>query len=142
MPKSARRGRPSGSHRMLDGVTSRCTTPCVVDVGEGVGDRRAQRRRPPPAGRAPSASRSARRRALDELEHDVRVAVVLAGVEHPHEAGVVERRQDADLAVEARPVGRRPGPEHLHGDAPLEPLVLGLVHVGHAAAGDVAASSR
>jgi hypothetical protein len=61
---------------------------------------------------------------------------VLAGIEEPDDPGVVQRRQQAHLAVEARPVDVGTGREDLHGDPSPEALVDGLVDLAHAAPRD------
>ena len=71
-------------------------------------------------------------RTLDELQHDERRSVVLAGIEHPNEPGMVEGRQQPGLPVEAPPVEGRIGPEHLHRHLALQALVGGFEHIAHA----------
>ena len=75
--------------------------PAFVHVGERVGDLRTQPCHLRGRDRAAFGQARGQRWALDQLEHDEGVAVLLAGVVHLHETGVVQRRQHPDLRVEA-----------------------------------------
>ncbi len=71
--------------------------------------------------------------AAEILEHEERAVVLLAPVEHRHDVGVVERRHRPGLGPEAAQealVGGQGVVEHLDGDAPAQPHVVGDVDVG------------
>jgi hypothetical protein len=64
----------------------------------------------------------------------------LPGVVEGQDVGVLQARDDPDLAGEAVPAdrGRRLGAEHLDGDLPPVLVVVGHVHGRHAPAPDLA----
>ena len=112
--------------------------PLVVHVGEGVGDLGAHLGGRRGRDGSPRSEASGQGGAVHQVEDDERVALVLTGVVHLHQAGMVQRRQHHHLGIEPRPIGRRAGSEHLDRDGSLQLAIVGLVHVGHAAPGDVA----
>ncbi len=76
--------------------------------------------------------------ALDVLHHQVGRPAVLALVQHAHDVRV--RKPGGGLGLAAQPVEElwvagEVGVQHLQGHIPLQPLVGGQVHGGHAAAG-------
>jgi hypothetical protein len=88
---------------------------------------------------APGVQQLAQGRAVDVLHHDVRdrdaVDVVLAGVVHGDDRGVVERGGRLGLPAETGLEGRIAGkvhPQRLHGDRTAQAGVMGEVHLGHA----------
>ncbi len=75
--------------------------------------------------------------AVDELHDDEVGTAVLAPVEDGHDVGVRQVGCRLGLAAEAfheRPVHRQLGKEHLESDRAVEQLVVGAIHLGHAAA--------
>ena len=90
----------------------------------------------PPLEPALAANPFLERLSLDVLEHDVRPALVLAGVDHAHDVGVAELGHGARLAPEALELIRVRGdlPVHqLDRDLALERLVERAVDGRHAA---------
>ena len=97
-----------------------------ADVGHPVGVERAL------------GAQDVRQRAAVDVLHDDEVgAVRLAPVVDADDVGVVEvggRRGLPPEPLDERRVGGELGEQHLHGDGPVEQLVAGEEHLGHAAA--------
>ena len=111
----------------------------LVRIGERAGDvaqdaHRFRDRQRPPAQPYPEAL------ALDVGHDVVRQAFEIAGGEHRHDVGLLERRGDPDLALEAGG-GHRRGElrrKELHDDLPPQALLVGDEHARHAAAAELA----
>ena len=81
------------------------------------------------------------RSPVDVLHDDVVGAVLFTPVEHRHDVRVVQVGGGLCLTTEAldeRRVAGEVGVEHLDRDRPVEQLVLGQVHDGHAAPPELA----
>ena len=106
--------------------------PLGMDVGERGRDLPAhvsdliERERTP-------ADPSCERRPLDQLEDDVEVVALLAGVEHRHEVRVGEPRQHLRFPLKATSVQRRSAAMNLDRDSPMQHLVVCGEHRAHAA---------
>ncbi len=88
----------------------------------------------------PAAQPRAQALALDERHRVVGQPVEVAGREHRDDVRLLERRGDADLALEPRRGHRRGelGREHLHDDLAAEAVLVGDEHARHAAAAELA----
>ena len=103
---------------------------------ERVGDlgRRSGRRAPGSSPPAPRRQR-AQVRALDEAHREIEHALGLAGLEDRHDVGMVDRRGELSLGLEALAevaVAGELGRDHLQGDGPVEPELQGAVDDSHA----------
>ena len=89
--------------------------------------------------RAAFAQQFAQRATLDQLHDQERVLAVEALVVDRDEAGILQSRDRAGLALEPGEellVARVPRIHDLAGDRPVQPEVESPVHRGHAAGGD------
>ncbi len=90
-------------------------------------------------GEGPLADAMLQRLAVEQLHHEEPLAVVLADVEERADVGVVQRRGDACLALEAFDrlrIARQLRREEFDGNLPAEPRVLGAIDHSHAAAAE------
>ena len=67
-------------------------------------------------------------RPIDQLEHDVEVLALFAGIEHRHETRMGQSRQHRGFPVEATSVKRRSPAMNLDCDSPVQHLVVGGEH--------------
>ena len=94
----------------------------LVRVGERVGEREPGAQHVA-VGELAVGLQLGERAALDELGDEVAAVVLLAGVEQPDDAGVIEPRHRPRLPLGA--LGRRAaGGDHLDGDRPVEAVVV------------------
>ena len=90
-------------------------------------------------GQGPLADAMLQRPAVEQLHHEEPLAVVLADVEERADVGVIQRRGDACLALEAFDrlrIARQLRREEFDGNLPAEPRVLGAIDHSHAAAAE------
>ena len=79
--------------------------------------------------------------ALEQLHGHVEQALLLPEVVHRHDVGVVQQGRRLGLALEALQrlvVGAEAGRERLEGDEAVQYGVVGLVHLAHRAAAELA----
>ena len=138
-PKSAIFTSPSSEISTFSGLTSRCTSPCACATA-----------RPPSTGPQHRGHRVRRHRAaldqqfaqgaaLDELHHQERVLAVDALVVDGDQAGILQPRDGAGLALEPGQellVAGIAGVHDLQRHRPIQPDVQAAVHRRHAAGGD------
>ena len=136
MPKSVSLAAPSGVTSTLEGLTSRCTMPLRVRVGEPVGHLRGQRRRGPPGAGRSAASDASIVRPSTSSRASQGLPSLDTGVEHRHDGAVVEAGEQAGLAREPLGIDVVEVAQDLDRDVAVEHLVVGPVDVGHAAAAD------
>ena len=89
------------------------------------------------------SSRSSRTRndsPFDEWHHVVQESGCFSGVVQGEDVGVLKAGCDSDLAEESVGTDRSGelGAEHLYGDGPVVPGIIGQVYGGHAALADQA----
>ena len=116
MPKSASHG-PSGSSRMLAGVTSRWTSPAAWAASSPAAIA-ATSRRPSSTGERAGRDPVGQRPVARERHGQVAAPLALAVVEDRHHGGVAHRAEGVALALEAHPeagVGPERRVHHLHG---------------------------
>ena len=100
-PKSASQG-PSGSSRMLAGVTSRCTSPAAWAASRPAA-MAVIRPTAPSRSIGPVGEALGERAAAREGHREIAAPLALTAVEDRHHAGMVERRQGLALAPEPHP---------------------------------------
>ena len=141
MPKSASFATCSCVSRTLPGFTSRCTRPCACAAPERVEHLLGDRDRLHGV-EAPAAAQQLRQAlAVDELEHEVRLPVVLTDVVDRDRVGMVEAGGEAGFAFEPGDGPRIADgrAQELDRDRPPEPGVGGGVHVADATDSDAVA---
>ncbi len=79
-----------------------------------------------------SADPSRERRPVYQLEDDVEVVALLAGVEHGHQVRVRQACQHFGFSVKATSVQRRSAAMNLDRDASMQHLVVGAEDQAHA----------
>src|ERR1044072_3162200 len=136
-PKSARIGVPSLVMRTLEGLMSRWRIPCACRWSGALprGAQRAHHR----AQLHRLADAVGECSAVDQLEHQVRGAVVIAVVKDFEDVLVLEAGDRSRLLLKALAIARLLGEEvgeHLDRHVPVEGGVVGAVDRGHATAAD------
>ena len=135
-PKSTTLGSPSAVIRTFDGLRSRWTTPRRWACSTAPASVRISRARLVGGPRGPRQGRG-EAPARHVLEDDDRAALVLTDLEDLDDVRVLEPRHGLGLAAEpgqAVGPGVVAGQDHLQGNGPVEPEVLGPVDDPHAAA--------
>ena len=130
-PKSAILTSPSSEISTFSGLTSRCTRPGAVRDRETAEHRRQHRGDGVRRHRAALAQQLAQRAALDELHDQERMLAVDALVVHGDQAGVLQPRDRAGLALEPGQellVAGIPGIHHLQRHRSIQPEVQSAVH--------------
>ena len=117
IPKSASRG-PSGAEQYVRRLEVAVHDPAAVHVGQRVGQPRTEARTSSGSS-GPPIQPLGQGRALHEVRHDERAAVLYPAVVQRDEPGVVQRRERPHLALLAAAVVRRGARmEELHRESP------------------------
>ena len=138
-PKSAILTSPSSEINTFSGLMSRCTRPVAVGHRQPAEHRRQYRgdrvRRHRPA----LAQQLTQRAALDEFHHQERMLAVDALVVHGDQAGILQPRDGARLALKPGEELSVAGVARIHDlqrHRPVQPEVQPAVHSRHPAGGD------
>ena len=140
-PKSSTFTVPSGRTLMLAGFRSRWMTPCSCARLERLGDLPRDRQRLVQRNRAlrdPIGQRRAHRRAPVRRAPSCRLQRLFEAVDR-RDVGMIQRRQELRLALEAREAVRIGGEElgqDFQRDVAIEPRVARAIHLAHAARAD------